>query len=66
MNFINVNSSNIHSIALDNNDLLIKFHNGGIYKYMGAANHFNALLNATSKGKYFIAYIKDNYPCNKL
>lgn len=66
MNFIPVSSSDIAAIAIDGNDLVIKFKSGGIYKYVNAAKEFNNLINASSCGKYFRHNIKNYYVDIKL
>lgn len=60
-----VSSSNLHSIGYDpvNNILEIEFLSGGVYQYSGVhQNIYSGLMNATSHGKYFHAYIKNLYP----
>jgi hypothetical protein len=69
MDKINVSSSNIESIGYDedNKMLEIKFKSGGIYQYKGVPSKvFQNLMNASSHGKYFSAFIKDKYPTVKL
>lgn len=60
-NYIQVNSSNLEAIAINGKNLIIKFKSGGIYEYFGAAREFSKLLIASSKGKYFNEFIKNNY-----
>lgn len=59
--FKDVDSSNLQSIAISGNDLIIKFVNGRIYRYYGAAKEYNSLLNASSKGTYFSNNIRNEY-----
>lgn len=66
MNFTYVNSSDIKAIAVRGNNLVIEFHSGGLYEYIGAAYEYSNLLNAESKGKYFHQYIKDKYKAIKI
>ena len=46
-------SSNISAVGVVDNDLIIRFHNGSLYKYPNNAEHFAPMLNSNSKGKYF-------------
>ncbi len=66
MNFTYVNSSDLAGVAVDGNNLVIMFRNGGIYEYSGAANEFSNIMNANSKGKYFHQNIKPYYVCRRL
>lgn len=66
MNFTYVNSTDISAIAVNGNDLIIKFNSGSAYKYINAANEYQNLINSSSKGKYFHQYIKNNYQCIKI
>lgn len=66
MNFTYVNSSDLNGIAINGNNLIIKFNSGDIYEYIGAAREYDMLLNASSKGKYFYQFIKDNYQFIKI
>ena len=62
-----VQSSNIISIGYDSNSstLELEFKNG-IYQYFGVPqNIFDDLMNAGSKGSYFLQNIKNTYPCTK-
>lgn len=56
-------SSNLVAVGYDDlsNILFIQFKNG-TYKYFDVPkNVYKNLLNASSKGEYHAAYIKDNY-----
>lgn len=66
MNFVNVISSDISAVAINNNNLVIKFKKGGIYEYLNAACEYEKLMNSASKGKYFHTYIKKNYQFKKI
>jgi hypothetical protein len=55
------NSSVIKAIAVENDDLLIKFNTGSTYSYHSAAEHYSKLFNADSAGLYFNIYIKPKY-----
>ena len=44
----------------------IEFHKGGLYRYTGVTQEaFNAFLQAPSKGKHFLRFIKGAYPYEK-
>lgn len=48
-------------------ELIVEFNNGGEYKYSGVPKEtYEALINAESVGKYFIANIKSSFPAEKL
>ena len=66
MNFVRVISSDIAGVAINNNNLIIKFIKGGIYEYINAACEYEGLLNSTSKGKFFNSYIKNRYEYKKI
>lgn len=56
-----VSSSNLRSVGYESNEetLEIEFHNGGVYKYFNVPqNRYEGLMNASSKGSYFDAYIE--------
>ena len=47
--------------------LEIAFHSGGTYQYFDVPElEFEGLMQASSKGQYFHANIKDNYRYGKL
>jgi hypothetical protein len=46
-------SSNISAVGTAGEDLIIRFHNGSLYKYPKNAKHFAPMLKSNSKGKYF-------------
>ena len=66
MEYTYVNSTDIAGIALNGNNLVIKFLSGGIYEYVNAACEYFKLLNASSKGRYFHYRIKPYYLPIKL
>lgn len=66
MQFTYVISTNINAIAINGNNLIIKFNNGAIYEFENAAKEFTNLINSSSKGKYFYQYIRNKYPYNKI
>ncbi|WKS98497.1 KTSC domain-containing protein [Gallibacterium salpingitidis] len=64
MQHIPVRSSNISSIAYDENQhiLEIKFRSGAIYQYLGVPpERYKGLLAAYSKGGYVADFIKPYY-----
>ncbi|MFR5903869.1 MAG: KTSC domain-containing protein [Bacilli bacterium] len=65
-NFIYVNSSDLNSIKVNGNNLVIMFKSGGVYEYMDAAREYYNLLNSNSKGKYFHQFIKNKYQEKKI
>lgn len=67
MRMISVVSSNISSVGYERGTLYVSFHSGSTYSYSGVPQYvYKELLNASSKGKYFAANIKNSYPYNKL
>jgi hypothetical protein len=59
-----VQSSNLAEIDYDpwSGTLTIAFHSGGVYEYYGVPySEYSALMNASSHGGYFHAYIKGHY-----
>ena len=62
-----VESSVISSIAYNNGTLIVKFVAGGLYAYSGAPfNIYDRFIKAESKGKCFLADIKDRYEYIRL
>ncbi len=63
MDMIPVSSSNLVAIGYDSNTatLRIVFHSGVYDYYNVPQNVFEGLLNASSKGKYHHAFIKNSY-----
>ena len=59
-----VSSSNLRSVGYDPISLIleIEFNSGAVYQYLNIpASVYQSLMSASSHGKYFHAYIKDNY-----
>ena len=50
--FTPVTSSNIEAISRDGKDLLVRFRNGGTYRYPDEADHHDKILSAPSAGSY--------------
>jgi hypothetical protein len=64
-----VSSKNLKSVGYDEQLLVleIEFHTGGVYRYSGVPVAVHAaLMRAASKGRYFLAMVKDRYPCVKV
>jgi len=64
-----VMSSNINSIGFDKESqiLEIEFTQGNIYQYTGVSEQvFMNLIDASSHGKYFHAFVKDKYPTKRV
>ena len=62
-------SSNLKEVCYDSqtSTLRVEFHNGNIYEYSNVSSAvYIALLKASSKGRYFEAYIKDRFPTRKV
>ncbi len=45
-------SSNVSAIGVDKDDLIIRFHNGSIYRYFKKADKINSILTSNSKGHW--------------
>lgn len=66
---IAVESSNIVSIGYSPTRyvLEIEFHGGGVYQYAQIPSHvYQGLMDAESKGSYFLRFIRDRYPTTKI
>jgi hypothetical protein len=62
-----VYSSDLESVGYEAGMLYIRFKSGGLYSYSDVPESvFEALKNASSKGRYFHAYIEKRYRCRKL
>lgn len=64
-----VESSLIKRVWHDNKNkiLHVEFRGGGYYIYYNVSRYrYYRLLNAESKGKYFLKYIRNNYEYAKL
>ncbi len=63
-----VTSSNLKSVGYDRAQRLleIEFQNGRVYRYHGVPpEEYEALMQADSKGRYFIGNIRDAYQHEK-
>lgn len=64
---IHVNSSNLEAIDYENSILMVLFHNGAKYQYIGVPQVvFQGLLGASSKGGYLARHIKGKYPYRRV
>ena len=64
MRHISVSSSNLASVGYDprTGTLQVAFRSGGLYDYYHVPNHvYQALMSASSHGKYHACYIKGRY-----
>ena len=47
--------------------LYLRFHNGEVYRYFTfPADQYHELLEAESKGRYFLSHIRNRFPYQKL
>lgn len=66
---VRVDSSNIASIGFDETRYIleIQFHSGDVYRYARVPSHVHqGLMDAESKGSYFLRFIRDRYPTTKV
>ncbi|NOH03142.1 MAG: KTSC domain-containing protein [Chloroflexi bacterium] len=64
-----VQSSDLRSVGYDpvNSILEIEFNSGGVYQYFNVpASVYQALMRASSHGRYFHANIKDRYRYSRI
>lgn len=64
LTFTTLNSSMCNGCCIDPVEsaaLLVRFSNGKVYRYIGAGERFDALVNAESAGKYVNASLKSHY-----
>lgn len=62
-----ISSSNLVAIKHEGTTLSIKFKNGKVYEYANfSAKNYQKFKDADSRGKYFHAYIKNNYKAKKV
>lgn len=69
MKRIAVESSNLASVGYDEatKTLEIQFHSGGIYQYDDVEKEvYDELMNADSKGRYFLHEIKGAYSYRRV
>ena len=64
---IPVSSSNLASVGYEGGILEVEFKSGSVYQYSGVpASVYDALMSATSHGKYFSVHIRNNYPYRQV
>ncbi len=64
-----VKSSSLRAIGFDHQLSILEaeFSNGGVYQYFGVPLRiYRGLLAAASKGSFFNAHIRDNFPATKI
>lgn len=67
MNWVNVISSDLSSVAYENGTLYIAFRSGGAYSYFNVPESvYKGLLSSFSKGRYFHSFIKNTYSCTRF
>lgn len=52
LGFTEVMSSNVSAVMRESDDLLIRFHNGGIYRYFKQGYLFDDIMRSNSKGRW--------------
>ena len=45
-------SSNVSAVGVNGEDLIIRFHNGSVYRYFKKSNKINSILTSNSKGHW--------------
>jgi hypothetical protein len=65
---IAVQSSDLCAVDYDwSGTLTIEFHSGGVYEYYHVPqSEYDGLMNASSHGRYFHAYIKNRYDYRRI
>lgn len=67
MERIPVSSSNLASVGYQNGILEVAFKSGSVYQYTGVPESvYEALMSAPSHGKFFAAFIRNNYPYRQV
>ena len=68
MNMVSVSSSNLVTVGYDKASMTLSIQfKSGLYDYYNVPeNIYNGLLNASSKGEYHHAFIKNSYRYNKV
>lgn len=60
-------SSNVSALGVDGEDLIVRFHNGSLYRYFKVSKLFNSMLQSNSKGKFVWARLRrKNVPYKKI
>ena len=67
MECIPVSSSNLASVGYQDGILEVAFKSGSVYQYTGVPESvYEALMSAPSHGKFFAAFICNNYPYRQV
>ena len=53
-----VQSSNVSAVGVSGDDLMIRFHNGSVYRYFGMADSLMSILSSNSKGKWVWRFLR--------
>lgn len=53
-----VESSNVSAVGRSDDDLMIRFLNGSVYRYFGMGENLMNILSATSKGKWVWRFLR--------
>ena len=56
--FQHVQSSNVSAVARRDDDLIIRFHNGSLYRYSGQGERVDDILKSNSKGKWVWRHLR--------
>jgi hypothetical protein len=60
-------SSNVSAVRVFGNDLIIRFHNGSVYKYPNQGLQYDDMINSESKGRWVWNNLRrTNVPYSKL
>ena len=65
----NVASSNVKAVGYDGHTqtLEVEFLNGRVYQYYGVPENMHSqFMQVPSKGKFLLAYIKDQFPFSRV
>lgn len=61
-----IESSMLLEVGTDGRDLVARFKNGKLYRYIGAAHELQAMLASDSAGRYLNSVIKSNYTAEQV
>lgn len=51
-------SSNVSAVGISDDDLIIRFHNGSLYRYDNMASRFRDIMTSNSKGKWVWRHLR--------
>ena len=69
MERVSLESTSLKSVAYDEETLTleVEFVEGGIYQYSGVPKEiYESLMNAESKGRYYVIKIRNTFPYQKV